>query len=123
MTVRRRVQPYDTADPYCGARKRQPTYPGETCWRPAGWGTWHPGCGKCKLHGGARRYKHGLYSRVVRTHILPSVARQLARYSISTLVTILSVRIPDDERRLEVLELVLNETGLIDFLEVDDAES
>jgi hypothetical protein len=34
---------------YCGANKRQ----GEgTCARPAGWGTDHPGIGKCKLHGG-----------------------------------------------------------------------
>jgi len=37
-------------DKYCGARKHQ----GEgTCTRPAGWGTDHPGYGKCKLHGGA----------------------------------------------------------------------
>jgi hypothetical protein len=36
-------------DRYCGARKRQ----GEgTCHRPAGWGTDHPGVGRCKLHGG-----------------------------------------------------------------------
>jgi hypothetical protein len=34
---------------YCGAKKRQ----GEGhCERPAGWGTSHPGTGKCKLHGG-----------------------------------------------------------------------
>ena len=34
---------------YCGARKRQ----GEgTCRHPAGWGTPHPGTGRCKLHGG-----------------------------------------------------------------------
>ena len=34
---------------YCGAKKKQ----GEgTCTRPAGWGTDHPGAGRCKLHGG-----------------------------------------------------------------------
>lgn len=36
---------YDT----CGARTRSAT----TCQRPAGWGTSHPGAGKCKLHGGS----------------------------------------------------------------------
>lgn len=39
------------ADPkYCGAKKRQPPY--DECTRPAGWGTDHPGIGRCKLHGG-----------------------------------------------------------------------
>lgn len=34
---------------YCGGKKKQ----GEgTCTRPAGWGTPHPGQGRCKLHGG-----------------------------------------------------------------------
>jgi hypothetical protein len=37
-------------DRYCGANKRQ----GEGCCkRPAGWGTDHPGMGRCKLHGGS----------------------------------------------------------------------
>lgn len=41
---------------YCGAKKRQ----GEgTCKRPAGWGTEHPGTGRCKLHGGNNRSKPG----------------------------------------------------------------
>jgi hypothetical protein len=34
---------------YCGARKKQSE---GTCTRPAGWGTDHPGFGRCKLHGG-----------------------------------------------------------------------
>ena len=34
---------------YCGGKKKQ----GEgDCTRPAGWGTDHPGVGRCKLHGG-----------------------------------------------------------------------
>lgn len=34
---------------YCGGKKKQ----GEgTCTQPAGWGTPHPGTGRCKLHGG-----------------------------------------------------------------------
>jgi hypothetical protein len=85
MTVRRRVQPYDSDARYCGARKRQPTYPGETCRRPSGWGTWHVGIGHCELHGGARGYKHGRYSRVAREHMLPAVRRQMADYCIRTL--------------------------------------
>ncbi|VXC49749.1 hypothetical protein [Nocardioides sp. AX2bis] len=36
--------------PTCGGKKRQ----GEgLCTRPAGWGTQHPGLGRCKLHGGS----------------------------------------------------------------------
>jgi hypothetical protein len=35
--------------PKCGGKKHQ----GEgTCTQPAGWGTTHPGHGRCKLHGG-----------------------------------------------------------------------
>lgn len=34
---------------YCGGKKRQGT---GNCTRPAGWGTDHPGFGRCKLHGG-----------------------------------------------------------------------
>ena len=35
--------------PKCGGKKKQSE---GTCTRPAGWGTDHPGYGKCKLHGG-----------------------------------------------------------------------
>lgn len=35
--------------PKCGAKKRQSA---GNCRRPAGWGTDHPGTGRCKLHGG-----------------------------------------------------------------------
>jgi hypothetical protein len=35
---------------YCGGPKRQGS---GTCTRPAGWGTPHPGIGRCKLHGGS----------------------------------------------------------------------
>lgn len=38
--------------PKCGGKKRQ----GEgTCTQPAGWGTDHPGTGRCKLHGGSTK--------------------------------------------------------------------
>ena len=34
----------------CGARRKQAT---TQCRRPAGWGTLHPGAGRCKLHAGS----------------------------------------------------------------------
>lgn len=48
----------------CGARKRSNPY--ERCTQAAGWGTDHPGVGRCKLHGGASPIKHGRYSSIVR---------------------------------------------------------
>ena len=36
----------------CGGKTRQETS-APLCQRPAGWGTSHPGMGRCKLHGGA----------------------------------------------------------------------
>lgn len=39
--------------PECGATNRN----GEPCQRPAGWGTDHPGEGRCKLHGGVGQIK------------------------------------------------------------------
>ncbi|MBU0609034.1 MAG: hypothetical protein KKI08_14200 [Armatimonadetes bacterium] len=45
----------------CGAQTRT----GGACGRPAGWGTKHPGAGRCKLHGGATPVKHGIYSKIV----------------------------------------------------------
>ena len=42
--------PDEGRDRFCDAKKRQ----GEGhCERPAGWGTSHPGYGRCKLHGGS----------------------------------------------------------------------
>lgn len=43
----------------CAAKTRK----GSPCQRPSGWGTPHPGIGRCKLHGGATPIKHGLYSK------------------------------------------------------------
>lgn len=37
-------------DRFCGAKKRQSE---GWCHRPKGWGTTHPGFGRCKLHGGS----------------------------------------------------------------------
>lgn len=60
-------------DRYCGANKRQ----GEgTCKRPTGWGTDHPGTGRCKLHGGStpdhkNAAKLEIARRAVATYGLP----------------------------------------------------
>lgn len=56
----------------CGAKNRS----GGQCARPAGWGTNHAGVGKCKLHGGASRVKHGLYSKYTK-HKLSEVVQSL----------------------------------------------
>lgn len=50
---------------------------GEPCTRPAGWGTDHPGVGKCKLHGGATPIKHGLYSKYT-NHRLADMIEKLS---------------------------------------------
>jgi len=123
MTVRRWTPHYDSWGRYCGARKRQPTHPGETCRRPAGWGTWHPGVGRCKLHGGARGYKHGRFSTVAREHLLPDVRRKMADYSARMLYTILRARISDDERLSEVLWIVFEAARLTEYLAGDDDET
>lgn len=53
------------AHPTCGAKNRA----GNPCKQPAGWGTDHPGQGKCKLHGGKSLIKHGRYSTIQRPRI------------------------------------------------------
>lgn len=50
--------------PKCGGHKRGEG--GGFCTQPAGWGTDHPGQGKCKLHGGASPIKTGRYSSIKR---------------------------------------------------------
>jgi hypothetical protein len=45
----------------CDAKRRRRE---ERCTLPAGWGTDHPGTGRCKYHGGCSPIKHGLYSKV-----------------------------------------------------------
>jgi hypothetical protein len=115
MTGANRTEPHDR--PQCGARKRQPAYPGETCARPAGWGTEHAGYGKCKLHGGATPYRHGRYSRVVHELLLPSIRSKMRRYYATELVTALRGLVADAARRDELLTLVLAEAGLDDGID------
>lgn len=73
MTERARTTPHDglptngspglvtpDAPRSCGAKTRG----GGACQKPLGWGTDHPGQGRCKLHGGATPVKHGRYSKI-----------------------------------------------------------
>lgn len=51
--------------PACGAKTRPGAkYP--ECRQWAGWGTDHPGQGRCKLHGGKSLVTHGRYSQIKR---------------------------------------------------------
>lgn len=57
--------PKKEPDRYCNGRKRTGGY----CTQRAGWGTDHPGTGRCKLHGGSSTGpppKHGRYMKVRR---------------------------------------------------------
>jgi len=38
----------------CGAQLKSKRKGKTICTRPAGWGTWHKGTGRCKLHGGGK---------------------------------------------------------------------
>jgi hypothetical protein len=49
----------------CAAKNRR----GKLCAKGAGWGTDHPGHGRCKLHGGASPIKHGRFSRIARARL------------------------------------------------------
>ena len=51
----------DNKQPYriCGAPTRNEMTVNEYCQQPAGWGTWHVGEGRCKLHGGGSVMKVG----------------------------------------------------------------
>lgn len=56
----------EKAYPICGGKRRQQE---GVCTRPAGWGTDHPGQGRCKLHGGANPVRHARYSTINRPRI------------------------------------------------------
>jgi hypothetical protein len=92
--------PIREPDTHCNARnKRHDRY----CQHLAGWGTAHPGTGRCKLHGGASlvgpaasNYKHGKLSKY-----LPS--RLLERYDeLRSDTTILEL-----EDKIRLLDVVI----------------
>lgn len=51
MTVDETASGHDSRK--CGGKRRGADADGKLCTRPAGWGTPHPGTGRCKLHGGS----------------------------------------------------------------------
>lgn len=68
---------HDQKRKYCGAKAKQT---GQPCRRPAGWGTSHPGTGRCKLHGGCstgpkdnrgnkNARTHGVYETIIRDRL------------------------------------------------------
>ena len=88
----------------CGARTRGSEAIYEYCTLPAGWGTDHPGAGRCKLHGGSRN--PGRYSPLWRGRM-----QEIARAALEVQ--------PDTDpldllAELEVQRVVL--AGLIDQL-------
>ena len=56
----------------CGAQKSQSE---GACTRPSGWGTDHPGEGRCKLHGGGSPIRTGRYSVIKRERIRELIAQ------------------------------------------------
>lgn len=86
MTVGPEAEPHDSSEreytrgpyapastPVCGARRNKAD---AICKRPAGWGTDHPGQGRCKLHGGLTPAPTGRYASVER----PRVRELLERF-------------------------------------------
>jgi hypothetical protein len=70
----------------CGAKTRS----GDACRLPAGWGTDHPGTGRCKLHGGVvlrgsdnPNYRHGLYSEELSEEDKVAFAEFCARFALA----------------------------------------
>jgi hypothetical protein len=92
----------------CGGRKRDGS--GGLCTRPAGWGTSHPGIGKCKLHGGSTP-NHKTAARVVQAR------RDVATYGLPV----------DVEPGLALLQEVHRTAGHVAWLgakvaELDEAD-
>jgi len=57
----------------CGAKTTR--RPGGTCQLVAGYGTDHPGQGRCKWHGGCNPIKSGRYSKIKREELREAIER------------------------------------------------
>lgn len=79
MTSNRPRRPYGEGKPKCDAqRPNQPD--GTRCGRPAGWGTDHPGVGRCKRHGGATRTQAVAVEKVVAERAAATLRMRLRRF-------------------------------------------
>jgi len=72
MTVSKKKKAKKPAAAKCGGKKHGVD---ELCTQAAGWGTDHPGTGKCKLHGGSNPIRHGRYSGIERVDLQDAIAR------------------------------------------------
>jgi hypothetical protein len=85
--------------PKCGGKRRGPEANGKMCTRPAGWGTAHPGDGRCKLHGGSTA-----------THKVASQVAQAER-------AVVTFGLPREiDPRDALLEEVYRSAGAVDWL-------
>lgn len=96
--------------PPCGAKHNK--RPG-TCKRPAGWGTDHPGEGRCKLHGGTTQKPSGRYVQVNARPRLRELIAQFAAdpdpHNLLHELTLLRALVTDYiERYDETTEALLN---------------
>jgi len=88
----------------CGANNKQ----GGTCQHEAGWGTWHVGEGKCKMHGGASppgpysmhiKHDKGLLERVEELKQSPNLSRLDEQIALSIAMMERAVNKLDDDSK------------------------
>jgi hypothetical protein len=125
----------------CGAKKHNST---DTCARPAGWGTTHPGTGRCKLHGGCNTgpkdrekmskaamgnkngRKHGMFEKIVVENMSPEEREKFEKIGddrdLKTELKILRyklMRLLDPVERAQIVNLGEGEQE-IQMIEIDE---
>jgi hypothetical protein len=83
----------------------------DDCAQTAGWGTDHVGVGACKLHGGATpsgedhgRFKHGLYSDVIREEDKDTLSKIEEMSTAAKLESTLNMQVLKLRRAIEGME-------------------
>lgn len=94
--------------PRCGGKTRS----GGRCTQAAGWGTAHPGEGKCKLHGGASprgadspHFKHGIYSDFMTASMQQKAAAMESTIDLISELLLLRTLLAEYLGRFQVLGL------------------